>query len=141
VVDTISAKRRSENMRRIKSKGTKPEILIRRLAHSMGFRFRLHSPKLPGKPDIVFTKLKRIIEVRGCFWHQHGTCIDSRIPKSRVEYWRPKLRGNVMRDRKNLRQLRRQGWRILVLWECDVMTSDRRQLKTKVKEFLDRRSL
>src|SRR5437879_4844316 len=119
-VDTISQKRRSENMRLIRSKDTKPEMIVRRMVHSMGFRFRLHRADLPGKPDMVLPRLKKVIEVRGCFWHQHARCIDSHIPKSRMHYWYPKLRRNVARDQKNLRKLRKAGWRILLLWECEV---------------------
>lgn len=136
MVDTISIKRRSENMRRIKSKGTKPEIIVRRLVHSMGFRFRLHAAELPGRPDLVFPGLKKLIEVNGCFWHQHRGCIDSRIPKSRVEYWRPKLRKNVRRDKRNLTLRRKLGWRQLVLWECDIMAASPRRLKARLKAFL-----
>jgi len=136
VVDTISIKQRSENMRRIKSKGTKPELVVRRLVHSMGFRFRLHAAELPGKPDLVFPGLKKLIEVKGCFWHQHKGCIDSRIPKSRAEYWRPKLRKNVRRDKKNASFLRKLGWRQLMLWECEVMVPNPRGLKAKVERFL-----
>jgi DNA mismatch endonuclease, patch repair protein len=140
-VDTISRKRRSENMRRIKSKGTKPELVVRRFVHSLGYRFRLHAATLPGKPDIVLSKLKRIIEVRGCFWHRHGSCIDSHIPSSRIEYWRPKLRRNVKRDKQNLALLQKLGWRVLVLWECEVMASGSRSFKTKVRQFLRRSSV
>jgi DNA mismatch endonuclease (patch repair protein) len=123
-------------MRRIRSVDTKPEIVVRRLVHSLGFRFRLHSKNLPGKPDIVLTRLKRIIEVKGCFWHQHGGCIDSRIPKSRTEYWRPKLRGNVRRDRHNLLQLRKLGWRVLLIWECEIEKITPEQLARKIERFL-----
>lgn len=139
MVDTISATRRSENMRRIRSKGTKPEIAVRRLVHMMGYRFRLHSPKLPGKPDLVLPRLRKIIEVRGCFWHQHKGCIDSHIPKSKVGYWRPKLQRNVHRDKQNLNKLRNLGWKILVVWECEVKTSTIRGLNARLKMFLKRR--
>src|SRR5690348_4932801 len=99
MVDTINRERRSENMRRIRSKGMRPEIVVRSLVHSMGYRYRLHVPELPGKPDLVFPRLKKIIEVRGCFWHQHGSsCIDSHIPKTRRGYWKPKLQTNRNRD-------------------------------------------
>lgn len=135
-VDTISTSRRSENMRRIRSKGTKAEMVVRRLVRARGYRFRLHSPKLPGKPDLVLPRLKRIIEVRGCFWHQHKGCIDAHIPKSRVGYWRPKLRNNVRRDEENLKKLRHLGWRILVVWECEVETSNIRRLSGRLKRFL-----
>ena len=141
VVDTISSKRRSENMRRIKSKGTKPEMVVRRLVHSMGLRFRLHAPELPGKPDIVFPRLRKIIEVKGCFWHRHNGCIDSRIPKSRIEYWRPKLRGNVRRDKRNLLKLQKLGWRVLVLWECEVLRTNPQQLKKELRSFFGRKSV
>ena len=141
MVDTISIKRRSENMRRIKSKGTKPEMVVRRLVRSMGFRFRLHTAGLPGKPDLVFPTLKRLIEVRGCFWHQHKGCRDSRIPKSRVEYWRPKLRRNAQRDNRNLILRRKLGWRQLVLWECDVTDVNTDKLKARIEAFLKRTSV
>ncbi len=89
--------------------------------------------KLPGKPDLVFTKLKKIIEVRGCFWHQHGSCIDSHIPKSRLEYWRPKLERNVLRDEANQSALDKLGWKTLVLWECEVGNP---KLPVRLKRFL-----
>ena len=136
MVDTISKERRSENMRRIQSKGTKPEVAVRKLVHAMGYRFRLHSPKLPGKPDIVLTKLNSIIEVRGCFWHQHQGCMDAHIPKSRIRYWRPKLRRNARRDVHTLKRLRRLGWRVLVVWECEVDKSKARRLAERIKKFL-----
>jgi DNA mismatch endonuclease (patch repair protein) len=102
----------------------------------MGYRFRLHSPKLPGKPDLVFARLKRIIEVRGCFWHQHGRCIDSHIPKSRRDYWVPKLAGNCQRDKDNLKKLKDLGWQVLVVWECETKDGDR--LMKRLHRFLDR---
>jgi DNA mismatch endonuclease (patch repair protein) len=133
-VDTISAERRSENMRRIRSKGMKPEMVVRQLAHRLGYRYRLHSPKLPGKPDLVFPRLKKVIEVRGCFWHQHGGCIDSHVPKSRMDYWRPKLMRNQQRDVENIQRLEGLGFRVLVLWECEI-TNDKRLAK-KLQRFL-----
>src|SRR5258706_1310693 len=123
-------------MRRIQSKGTKPEIAVRKLVRAMGYRFRLHPPKLPGKPDIVLTKLKSIIEVRGCFWHQHQGCIDSHIPKSRMHYWRPKLRRNTRRDAQTLKQLKRLGWRVLVVWECEVSKPKAQRLTARLVKFL-----
>lgn len=134
MADTINADRRSENMRRIKSKGMRPELIVRRLVHSMGYRYRLHVPSLPGKPDIVLAKSKKIIEVRGCFWHQHGKCIDSHIPKSRIQYWRPKLQGNQRRDRKNTRVLEALGWKVFVVWECEV--KDLRRITRDLSRFL-----
>ncbi|MDA8089974.1 MAG: DNA mismatch endonuclease Vsr [Nitrospiraceae bacterium] len=133
-MDTISPERRSVNMRRIKSRDTSPEIVVRRLVHGMGFRFRLHNAKLPGKPDIVLARLKRIIEVRGCFWHQHPGCIDSHIPKTRIKYWAPKLERNKLRDKENMMKLRALGWRVLVVWECEVKNTKR--LSKRLGRFL-----
>ena len=113
----------------------KPEMVVRRLVHRMGFRYRLHAADLPGKPDLVFRRLGKIIEVRGCFWHQHGKCIDSHIPKSRVDYWLPKLERNQSRDAANLRSLKGRGFRVLVVWECEVKNEKR--LVAKLGRFLD----
>jgi len=136
VTDKISSERRSENMRHIRSQNTSPEMVVRRWVHGMGFRYRLHVAKLPGKPDLVFSALKKIIEVRGCFWHQHGKCIDSHIPKSRLEYWRPKLERNQRRDTENLYSLKALGFRVLVIWECEVRNEQR--LISKLRRFLGR---
>lgn len=137
MTDTLSIGRRSENMRRIRSKGTKPEIFVRQAVHALGYRFRLHSTALPGKPDLVFPKLRKIIEIRGCFWHQHKGCIDSHIPKSNLKYWREKLQKNVTRDKQNLGALRRGGWSVLVIWECRVNPSRKKKLVECLKTFLE----
>lgn len=121
-------------MRNIRSKHTSPEMIVRRLVHGMGYRYRLHVPTLPGKPDLVFPRLKKIIEVRGCFWHQHKSCIDGRVPKSRVGYWLPKLMRNQSRDKENHKQLRRMGWKVMTLWECEVETS---AVLRRLRAFLD----
>ena len=121
-------------MSRIGSRDTSPELIVRRLVHGMGYRYRLHVAALPGKPDLVFPRLNRIIEVRGCFWHQHPGCIDSHIPKSRVEYWQPKLQRNQLRDAENGRKLRRLGWRLFVVWECE--TADKGRLAKRLVRFL-----
>jgi DNA mismatch endonuclease (patch repair protein) len=134
VTDTITRERRSENMRRIKAKATTPEVVVRKAVHAMGFRYRLHVPTLPGKPDLVFSRLRKIIEVRGCFWHQHKGCIDSHIPKSRTEYWRPKLASNKKRDKKTEKLLRAARWDVLVLWECEL--DDAKQLAKRLAAFL-----
>jgi DNA mismatch endonuclease (patch repair protein) len=135
VTDKLNPDRRSENMRKIRAKNTSPEMLVRRLVHGMGFRYRLHVPGLPGKPDLVFPRLNKIIEVRGCFWHQHGKCIDSHIPKSRLDYWLPKLQRNQGRDVANLRRLKALGLRVLVVWECEV--KNEKKLIAKLRRFLD----
>ena len=120
-MDSISSERRSANMARIRSKNTKPEMVVRRLLHGLGYRYSLHRRDLPGAPDLVFPSRKKIILIHGCFWHQHKGCIDGRVPKSRIDYWQPKLRRNVERDRRNISKLRRAGWKVLKLWECDVL--------------------
>jgi DNA mismatch endonuclease (patch repair protein) len=121
-------------MRKIRAKNTSPEKAVRRLIHSMGFRYRLHVANLPGKPDIVFSRFKKVIEVRGCFWHQHKDCVDSHIPKSNRSYWGPKLRANIRRDSQNENKLRAMGWRVLTLWDCEL--SDQNRLAHKLETFL-----
>lgn len=123
-------------MRRIKSKGMRPEVVVRSAVHRLGFRFRLHARDLPGKPDLVFRKRKKIIDVRGCFWHQHTRCAEAHIPKTRPEYWIPKLARNRKRDASNCRRLRALGWQVLVVWECE--TSDLTALSGKLFRFLSR---
>jgi DNA mismatch endonuclease (patch repair protein) len=135
VTDKLTPERRSENMRKIRAKNTSPEMLVRRLVHGIGFRYRLHVAALPGKPDLVFPGLKKIIEVRGCFWHAHGKCIDSHVPKSRHDYWGPKLQRNQDRDAANLRSLKSLGFRVLVVWECEV--KNERRLTARLRRFLD----
>lgn len=127
MVDKISAERRSKNMAAIRSKGMKPEIIVRSLVHGLGFRYRLHRKDLPGKPDLVLSRLKTIIFVHGCFWHQHNHkgCLDGRVPKSNTAYWVNKLAGNVKRDTRARRALRKAGWRVIVIWECQTKDSDR----------------
>ena len=125
---------RSENMRRIRSKDTVPELFARRLVHGLGYRYRLHRHDLPGRPDMVFPRRKRVIFVHGCFWHQHTNCTDSHIPKSNRNYWRPKLLRNKARDAENRNKLRKIGWRSLVLWECQLKSVG--AIVRRVKRFL-----
>jgi DNA mismatch endonuclease (patch repair protein) len=133
-MDTISASRRSENMRLIRSKDTKPELLVRSLTHRLGYRFRLHRKDLPGHPDLVFVSSKKIIFVHGCFWHQHSRCVDGRLPKTRKSYWTPKLQRNKQRDKQNRAKLKRRGWRYLVVWDCETL--NREALQRRLVEFL-----
>jgi DNA mismatch endonuclease, patch repair protein len=135
-MDNISPDRRTANMRAIRSKGMKPEMAVRRLVYSMGYRFRLHSKDLPGKPDLVFPNRKAVIFVHGCFWHQHSdpNCRDARLPKSNTDYWQPKLARNQSRDAENQSKLDLQGWRVLVIWECQ--TKDEEALGQKLVAFL-----
>jgi DNA mismatch endonuclease, patch repair protein len=122
LADKLDKAKRSANMAAIKSKGTKPEMKVRRLLHAMGYRFRLHRADLPGRPDIVLPSRRAIIEVRGCFWHQHPdpNCAHARRPKSNTGYWDPKLERNQARDKANLKALEGLGWRVLVLWDCEL---------------------
>lgn len=124
-------------MRRIKSKGMKPELAVRRLAHRLGYRFRLHRKDLPGSPDLVFPGRRKVIFVHGCFWHQHSdpACRDGKAPRSNNEYWTPKLARNVERDRDAERELRARGWDVLTLWECEVAKDA--GLAGRLQEFLD----
>jgi DNA mismatch endonuclease (patch repair protein) len=120
MVDTVSPLQRSAMMSRIRSKDTGPEMFIRRMLHKAGYRYRLHVTTLPGKPDLVFSGRKKIIFVHGCFWHMHAGCTHGQIPKSRVEFWREKLSKNRDRDARNLAELRRAGWEVLIIWECEL---------------------
>jgi len=121
-------------MRRIRCKDTTPEMMVRRLVHRMGFRYRLHVQSLPGRPDLVFPRLRKIIQIQGCFWHQHRGCTQAHIPKSRVEYWRPKLQRNRRRDQENEELLRAEGWDVLTIWECELW--DRSLTKDRIAAFL-----
>ena len=119
-MDTISKEKRSEVMGRIRSKDTKPEMLVRRHLHALGFRYRLHYSKLPGHPDIVLPKWHTVILVNGCFWHRHEGCKAASTPKSNVKFWEDKFERNVSRDRKEQAELKESGWHVIVLWECEV---------------------
>ena len=126
-MDHLTPERRSWNMSRIRNKNTKPEILVRSLLHRMGYRFTVNATnnrKLPGKPDIVLPKYKAVIFVHGCFWHRHKGCKETTTPKSRTEWWQAKFDGNVARDRKNQRLLRKDGWKVIVAWECETKKED-----------------
>src|SRR5213080_3897737 len=118
-MDTISQERRSLLMGRIRSKDTRPERVVRSMLHMMGYRFRLHRKDLPGKPDIVLPRHRKIVLVQGCFWHGH-TCQLASKPKSNRGYWGPKIQTNRKRDRRNKTALKRAGWQVLELWECDI---------------------
>lgn len=119
MADVFDRAKRSQVMGRIRSKNTKPEISVRRALHALGYRFRLHVADLPGRPDIVLTKHRLIINVQGCFWHQHK-CLKGRLPASNSAYWTAKLAGNVSRDRRSRRMLRKLGWSVETVWECET---------------------
>jgi len=135
MADRISTQQRSANMRRIKGRDTTPEMLVRRLAHAMGYRYRLHRKDLPGKPDLVFGPRRKVIFVHGCFWHQHGDCRAGRVPGSNTDYWVPKLRRNVERDASARAELEARGWDVLTIWDCE--THDGSALRMRLSDFLD----
>lgn len=119
-MDSVSSEQRSWNMSRIKEKDTKIEVLVRKYLFSKGYRFRKNDKRYPGKPDVVLPKYKTVIFVNGCFWHMHNNCKHGRVPKSNVDYWKPKLERNVQNDEKHYWELEQKGWRVIVLWECEL---------------------
>ncbi len=132
-MDIVDKDKRSLIMSRIRGTDTAPEKTVRSILHRLGFRYRLHVKDLPGKPDIVMRKYTTAIFVHGCFWHQHKDCIDGALPKSNTAFWKGKLNGNVERDLKNLALLRNGGWKVCVVWECEL--KDRGRLTQKLKDL------
>lgn len=134
-MDRIAPERRSWLMSRVKSKDTTPEWAVRRLVFGMGYRYRLHDPKLPGKPDLVLAGRRKVIFVHGCFWHGHAGCRYARLPKTRVEFWADKVTRNRARDRRNRRELRAAGWDVLTVWQCELKQMDK--LARRLHDFLE----
>ena len=126
VTDIFSEAQRSYVMSRVSSKDTKPEKIVRSFLHGSGFRFRLHVMNLPGKPDLVLARYKAVIFVHGCFWHRHKDCKKATTPQSRKEFWEEKFKRNVIRDKENCQALRRDGWNVLVIWECELRNAQKR---------------
>lgn len=122
-------------MSRIRSKDTTPEMVVRKVMHSLGYRYRLHKKSLPGYPDIYLKRHSTVVFIHGCFWHQHRNCRFATRPKSRVDFWLPKLKGNVERDERNLAILKSMGFRVLTIWECE--TRDTTQIIEKIKSFME----
>lgn len=135
-MDHVTPARRSWLMSRVKSRNTGPELRVRKVAHALGYRFTLHSPSLPGKPDLAFPRLRSVIFVHGCFWHRHRSCSKASMPNSRPEFWATKFEKNVERDNRVRAELRRRGWRVCVVWECE--TKKPAVLRSKVHRFLSR---
>lgn len=125
MADIVTPAKRSEMMSGIKGKNTKPEIFVRKLLFSLGYRYRLGRKDLPGKPDIVLPKYNAVIFVHGCFWHGHEKCRLFRMPKSRQEFWGKKISGNIIRDETSMARLQQLGWRICVIWECALKGAGR----------------
>jgi DNA mismatch endonuclease (patch repair protein) len=134
MVDSLTPEERSRRMASVGGKNTKPEMTVRRLVHSLGFRYRLHGRKLPGRPDLVFKSRRKAIFVHGCFWHHHGGCRRSRLPSTRVEFWRQKMQENVERDRRNQAELSSKGWAYMIVWECELDNIS--ELATRIANFL-----
>ncbi len=132
--DVFTPEQRSRVMGRVKGKNTKPEMMVRRLAHALGYRFRLHRKDLPGSPDLVFPGRRKVIFVHGCFWHGHDCPRGSRQPKQNADYWRAKIARNVARDRQAVATLEDQGWSVLTLWECEL--KDAEALQGRLEGFL-----
>jgi DNA mismatch endonuclease (patch repair protein) len=136
MADTLTPAERSERMSRVRGCGTAPEMLVRRGVHALGYRYRLHRRELPGCPDLVFGKRRKAIFVHGCFWHRHddSACKLARLPKSRLDFWLPKLEANRQRDEKNQVRLGAIGWKSLIIWECQL--GDRALLTERIRSFL-----
>lgn len=122
-------------MSRIGGKNTHPEIAVRSLVHKLGYRYRLHSKNLPGCPDLVFSSRKKVIFVHGCFWHGHRRCKKGKLPKSRLEYWEPKINANRNRDASNTRKLKADGWEVLIIWQCKLKHIE--DVKKQIVSFLE----
>jgi DNA mismatch endonuclease (patch repair protein) len=140
MTDTLDKGTRSAVMSRVRGKNTAPELVVRTMAHRLGYRFRLHRRGLPGTPDLVFPRLRKVIFVNGCFWHGHPDCDRARLPKTNIEFWRSKIGATVVRDRRAIEALRDEGWGVLVVWQCD--TGDDGKLERVLRDFLsDRETL
>ena len=137
MVDSLTPAQRSACMRKVRGKDTAPEMRVRRLAHSMGYRYVLHARNLPGKPDLVFVSRRKVIFVHGCFWHNHDCRHGSIAPATNAGYWAQKRQRNMGRDKEHVDALRKDGWAVLVLWECD--TTDPVTLRKRLESFLGRR--
>jgi DNA mismatch endonuclease, patch repair protein len=134
-MDVHSREQRSRNMSAIRSKDTKPELVVRQTVHRLGYRFRLHRRDLPGTPDLVFPRFRKVILVHGCFWHMHTCRWGCVTPRTNADFWQKKRTGNVQRDRKVRVSLKALGWDVLTVWECDVREPVR--LASKLRRFLD----
>jgi DNA mismatch endonuclease, patch repair protein len=135
--DPLTPEERSERMSLVRGKDTKPELRVRKLLRSLGYRFEVHAPDLPGCPDLVFRRRCKIIFVHGCFWHRHRCSLGNRLPKTRVAFWRRKLEGNKQRDDAIRRQLKKYGWSVLVIWECQTTQTKIDRLSLRALRFLE----
>lgn len=134
MTDVHNPQQRSFNMSRIRSRDTRPEKIVRSIVHRLGYRYRLHKKDLPGKPDIVLVRHHKIIDVHGCFFHMHNCRYGRVVPVTNAKFWREKRLSNVARDKRNLRALKRDGWKVLIVWECE--TRDLLGLSKRIQKFL-----
>ncbi len=134
MADVLTPQQRSFNMSRIRNRDTRPELIVRSIVHGMGYRYRLHKKDLPGKPDLVLVRHRKIIDVHGCFFHMHRCRYGSVVPATNVDFWKTKRLSNVERDRRNLRTLRRDGWQVIIVWECE--TKNPSSLQKRLQTFL-----
>lgn len=134
MVDVLTPTQRRFNMSRIRNRDTRPEMIVRSIVHRMGYRYSLHKKTLPGKPDLVLVRYRKIINVHGCFFHMHRCRYGSVVPATNAEFWAAKRLSNVERDRRNIKHLRRAGWRVMVVWECETRNSER--LAKRLRKFL-----
>jgi DNA mismatch endonuclease (patch repair protein) len=141
MVDIVDTKTRSRMMSGIRGKDTKPELALRRALHARGFRFRLHVKSIPGRPDIVFSKYRAVVFVHGCFWHRHADCPKATMPATRTDFWQKKFSDNVERDRRNIGELLRANWRVLVVWECELSKRNLEHTVDFVSKWLKRRDV
>ena len=139
MTDVFSKEKRSQIMSKIRGRDTLPEKKVRSIIHRMGFRFSLHKKDLPGKPDIVLTRHKKIVLVHGCFWHGHNKCKFAYTPKTNTEFWVEKIKKNITRDKKVKQELQKRGWKVLEIWECEI--SYPKKLLQKISEFLEENRL
>jgi DNA mismatch endonuclease, patch repair protein len=140
VVDTFSEFDRSKIMSTVRSSETKPEVTIRKFLFSKGFRYRKNSLLLPGKPDIVLSKYKTVVFINGCFWHGHKNCKASTLPKSKIEYWSNKISSNIERDTRNIKELRKLGWKVIIIWECQIkkiVNDEKLKLETIIRKNIN----
>jgi DNA mismatch endonuclease (patch repair protein) len=135
MTDVLTPQQRSFNMSHIRGRDTKPEMLVRRLLHAAGLRYRLHNRQLPGKPDIVFAGAKTVVFVHGCFWHMHDCKYGKPVPATNEDFWAEKRRSNVERDERNREALRREGWRVFEIWECE--TREEAKLMARTQDVID----
>jgi len=141
MTDTVSKQRRSEIMRNVKGKHTKPEIIVRKYLHAQGLRFRIHDKKLPGNPDIKLTKYQTVVFINGCFWHGHTSCKIYVMPKTNVDFWAGKIQKNMSRDQIIINKLSELGWKVIVVWECSLKKMKREEtLKILVEKIISKQA-